>query len=384
MLKILDTYIIKKYLTTFFVSLFLFIPIGIMVDVAERIDKFKENEIPFSEIISYYFDFMWYFGNLLFPILLFLSVIWFTSKLANNTEIISILSSGVSFSRFLRPYFFSSLFIASITFFLGMFVVPKASRGFNEFNYKYLNKKTEIRNTSRVFKQISKNEFVYVSSYNPTRERAMNFTLERFDKEKLQFKIMAQSIRWIKSDSVFRLLNYRKRVIYEDEEILIKKKSIDTIFNFNIQDLSPLNYEAETLTLFDLNKFIDSETRSGSKLINKHLLVRHKRYSLPFSVFVLTLISVSVSSVRRRGGMGINLALGILMGFSFIFIDKVLVVLVNKSNFSAALAAWSPIIFFGGMGLYLMRYAKKYFQEFNSFTFFDFFMGFHFNFWSFN
>ena len=113
------------------------------------------------------------------------------------------------------------------------------------------------------------------------------------------------------------------------------------------------------LTLFDLNKFIDSETKSGSKLINKHLLVRHKRYSLPISVFVLTLISVSVSSVRRRGGMGINLALGILMGFSFIFIDKVLVVLVNKSNFSAAVAAWSPIIFFGGMGLYLMRYAKK-------------------------
>ena len=301
---------------------------------------------------------MWYFGNLLFPILLFLSVIWFTSKLANNTEIISILSSGVSFSRFLRPYFFSSLFIASITFFLGMFVVPKASRGFNEFNYKYLNKKAEIRNTSRVFKQIS-NEFVYVSSYNPTRERAMDFTLEYFDNEKLKFKIMAQSIRWIKSDSVFRLLNYRKRIINEDEEILIKKKSIDTIFNFNIQDLSPLNYEAETLTLFDLNKFIDSETKSGSKLINKHLLVRHKRYSLPFSVFVLTLISVSVSSVRRRGGMGINLALGILMGFSFIFIDKVLVVLVNKSNFSAAVAAWSPIIFFGGMGLYLMRYAKK-------------------------
>tara|TARA_B100000963_G_scaffold343417_1_gene345232 strand:- start:15365 stop:16444 length:1080 start_codon:yes stop_codon:yes gene_type:complete len=359
MLKILDTYIIKKYLTTFFVSLFLFIPIGIMVDVAERIDKFKENEIPFSEIISYYLDFMWYFGNLLFPILLFLSVIWFTSKLANNTEIISILSSGVSFSRFLRPYFFSALLIASISFYLGMFVVPKASRGFNEFNYKYLNKKAEIRNTSRVFKQISKNEFVYVSSYNPTRERAMNFTLEHFDNEKLKFKIMAQSIRWIKSDSVFRLLNYKKRIIYEDEEILIKKKSIDTIFNFNIQDLSPLNYEAETLTLFDLNKFIDSETKSGSKLINKHLLVRHKRYSLPFSVFVLTLISVSVSSVRRRGGMGINLALGILMGFSFIFIDKVLVVLVNKSNFSAAVAAWSPIIFFGSMGLYLMRYAKK-------------------------
>ena len=359
MIKILDTYIIKKYLITFLVALFLFIPIGIMVDVAERIDKFKENEIPFNEIIDYYFDFMWYFGNLLFPILLFLSIIWFTSKLANNTEIISVLSSGVSFSRFLRPYFISASSIAVISFFIGMFVVPKASKGFNEFNYKYLNKKLEIRNTSRVFKQISKNEFVYVSSYNPTRERAMDFSLEYFDNEKLKFKIMAQSIRWIKSDSVFRLINFRKRIIYDDREFLIKKKSIDTIFNFQIQDLSPLNYKAETLTLFDLNKFIDSEIKSGSKLINQHLLIRHKRYSLPISVFVLTLISVSVSSIRRRGGMGMNLAMGILMGFSFIFIDKILVVLVNKSNFSAAVAAWSPIIFFGGLGYLLMRYAKK-------------------------
>ena len=240
-----------------------------------------------------------------------------------------------------------------------MIIIPNAIRVFNEFNYKYLNKKSEIRNTSRVFKQISKNEFVYVSSYNPTRERAIDFTLEYFDNEKLKFKIMAQSIRWIKSDSVFRLLNFRKRVIYEDEEILIKKKSVDTIFNFNIQDLSPLKYEAETLTLFELNKFIKSEIKSGSKLINQHLLVRHKRYSLPMSVFVLTLISVSVSSVRRRGGMGINLAMGILMGFSFIFIDKILVVLVNKSNFSAAVAAWSPIVFFGGLGYFLIKYAKR-------------------------
>jgi len=359
MIKILDTYIIKKYLITFLVALFLFIPIGIMVDVAERIDKFKENEIPFNEIIDYYFDFMWYFGNLLFPILLFLSIIWFTSKLANNTEIISVLSSGVSFSRFLRPYFISASLIAIISFFIGMFVVPEASKGFNEFNYKYLNKKLEIRNTSRVFKQISKNEFVYVSSYNPTRERAMDFSLEYFDNEKLKFKIMAQSIRWVKSDSVFRLINFRKRIINEDEEILIKKKSVDTIFNFQIQDLSPLNYKAETLTLFNLNKFIDSEIKSGSKLINQHLLVRHKRYSLPISVFVLTLISVSVSSIRRRGGMGMNLAMGILMGFSFIFIDKILVVLVNKSNFSASIAAWSPIVFFGGLGFLLMKYAKK-------------------------
>ena len=132
---------------------------------------------------------------------------------------------------------------------------------------------------------------------------------------------------------------------------------MDTIFNFNIQDLSPLNYKAETLTLFDLNKFINSEIKSGSKLINQHLLVRHKRYSLPLSVFVLTLISVSVSSVKRWYGN--EPAMGILMGFLFIFIDKVLVVLVNKSNLSASVAAWSPILFFAGAGFLLMRYAKR-------------------------
>ena len=142
-MKIIDWYIIKKYLSTFVVMILLFIPIGIMVDMAEKIDKFKENEVPALAILNYYIDFTWYFGNLLFPIFLFLAVIWFTSKLANNTEIIALLSSGISFSRFLRPYLISAGVIALFAFFSGMFIVPKSNSSFNEFHYKYINKKSE-------------------------------------------------------------------------------------------------------------------------------------------------------------------------------------------------------------------------------------------------
>ena len=162
-MKLIDWYIIKRYLGTFFVMILLFIPIGIMVDIAEKIDKFKENEVPTNALLDYYIDFTWYFSNLLFPIFLFLSVIWFTSKLANNSEIIAILSSGISFTRFIRPFIISASFIAIMAFLMGMFIVPNSNKGYNEFVFKYIKKKNE-RNTSYLFKQINTEEFIYVSS----------------------------------------------------------------------------------------------------------------------------------------------------------------------------------------------------------------------------
>lgn len=359
MLKKIDFYIIQRYLTTFFVMLLLFIPIGIMVDVAEKIDKFKENEVPLAEIFTYYIDFMWYFGNLLFPIFLFLAVIWFTSKLANNTEIIAILSSGISFNRFLRPYIISASLIAGFAFLAGMFIVPDASKGFNEFSYKYLKRKKEDRKTSNLFKQINENEYIYVSSYSPSRMRGMDFTLEHFQRDSLQFKIMSKTIRWIPKDSIFRLINFKKRILEGDRERFITTNVKDTLFDFSIQDLAPLNYKAETLAMLPLNRFIEQERQSGSVLINQHLLVRHKRYSLPISAFILTIIAVAVSSFKRRGGMGVNLAFGITLGFIFIFFDKIFGVLVAKSNFSPALAAWLPLIVFGLLAYGLLSYAKR-------------------------
>ena len=175
----------------------------------------------------------------------------------------------------------------------------------------------------------------------------------------MKFKIFAQTIRWIESDTTFRLINYRKRTFTENDDIYVQENRKDTLFGFKIQDLAPLNYLAETLSLGDLNEFIAEEERSGSPLIDVHLLVRHKRYSIPLSVFVLTIIGVAVSSFKRRGGIGVNLAFGIITGFTFIFFDKIFGVLVDKTDMSPAVGAWLPLGVFGLLGIVLLANAKR-------------------------
>ena len=355
-MKIIDKYIIKKYLTTFCVLFGLFIPIGIMVDFAEKIDKFRENEVPADLILSYYIDFVWYFGSQLYPVFLFLAVIFFTSRLANNTEITAILSSGLSFQRFTKPYFISASLIFLFALFAGMFVVPKSNQNFNEFVSEYV-KSEEKRKTSRLFKQINDKEYIYVSAYDPSRKRGLNFTLENFDGNELKHKITATTIRW--DDSIFRLTNFVKRSIIGDQEIIKKITRKDTILDFDIDDLAPLNYVAETLNFFELNELIRYERRAGSPLINSHLLVRHKRYTIPLSCFILTLIAISVSSFKKRGGTGSNLAIGVSLGFLFIFLDKIFSVLVIKSNFSPAIASWGILFVFFTIALFLLKKAIR-------------------------
>ena len=334
----------------------LFITIGIMVDFAEKIDKFRENEVPGDLIISYYIDFVWYFGSQLYPVFLFLAVIFFTSRLANNTEITAILSSGLSFQRFTKPFFISASIIVSFALFAGMFIVPKSNLNFNEFVSEYV-KSEEKRNTSRLFKQINDNEYIYVSAYDPSRKRGLNFTLENFDGNELKHKITATTIRW--DDSIFRLTNYVKRTINGDQEILKKITRKDTLLDFDVDDLAPLNYVAETLNFFELNELIRYERRAGSPLINSHLLVRHKRYTIPLSCFILTLIAISVSSFKKRGGTGSNLAIGVSLGFLFIFLDKIFSVLVIKSNFSPSLASWGILLVFLTIAVFLLKKAIR-------------------------
>jgi lipopolysaccharide export system permease protein len=334
----------------------LFIPIGIMVDFAEKVDKFREKEIPVDLIFNYYVDFIWYFGNQLYPVFLFLAVIFFTSRLAENSEITAILSSGLSFQRLARPYFVSALIIVFFALIAGMFIVPNSNQNFNDFNSTYI-KSENTRNTSRLFKQINDSEYIYVSSYDPSRKRGLNFTLEKFDENKLKYKISATTIRW--DDSIFRLTNYVKRSINEGVELIDKQTRKDTVLDFNINDLAPLNYVAETLNFFELNNLIRYEKRAGSPLINSHLLVRHKRYTNPLSCFILTLIAISVSSFKKRGGTGTNLAIGVSLGFLLIFLDKILSVLVIKSNFSPAIASWGILLFFFIIAMFLLNKATR-------------------------
>ena len=358
-MRILDVYIIKKFLLTFLMMFLLFIPIGILVDISEKIDKFKEHELSFTQILDYYSDFVWYYGYFLFPIFVFLSVIWFTSKLSSNSEITAILSSGISFNRFLRPYVISALIIFLFSAFSGMFIVPEKNKSFNEFQFKYLSKNKKDRDLSNLYKQISENEYIYVSSYNPTRSQAYNFSYELFNENKLLEKINARNIRWIEDDSIFRLTDFFKRKFNEELEIIESRRIYDTIFNFNIDDLSSLKYQAKALNFFELNDFIDEERASGSPLLNDHLLEKNRRFSIPFSVIILTLLAVSVSSFKRRGGIGINLAFGISLAFIFIFFDKFFSVLVVKTDLNSILGAWAPNFVFLLITMQIMKIAKK-------------------------
>lgn len=362
MLTIIDKYILKKYLSTFAVMLALFAPIGIIIDVSEKVNKMIEYKIPLAEILIYYLNFTIYFTNLLFPIFLFLSVIWFTSKLANNTEIIAILSSGISFTRFLRPYLIGASIISIFVLLMGFFIVPKASEGFNNFRYTYLRgdgKQAMRGDNTDVYRQISDNEFIYVNSFNTDTKTAYSFSYEMFKKDKLEYKISASRIQWNPKTKNYTMYDYVKRTVGELGDKIEKADKKDAKFSFDLEDLTPVVYIAETLTLGELNRFIEKEKKRGSSNVNVYLVVLYKKYSIPVSAFILTIIAVAVSAMKRRGGMGLSLAIGIGLAFAFVFFDKIFGTLAEKSTFPPFLAVWFPNIVFGILAIFLLRNAKR-------------------------
>ena len=354
-MKIIDKYILKRYLVTFSVMLIMFIPIGITIDVSEKVNKMIEKKIPFKDILIYYGDFTIYFANLLFPIFLFLSIIWFTSKLANNTEIIAILSSGISFSRFIRPFIYGAIIVSIL--------VPRASKGFNDFRYQNLKGNTQTRETSDIFRQIKKEgdleENIYVSNYNYLSQTGFNFTYELIKDNKLIEKVNANRIRYDEINKNYTLYNYNKRIVGIDNDQIIKNDKITVNYNFEPDDLTPVVYVAETMTIGQLNAFINKERSRGNANINTYLVVFYKKFSLPISAFILTIIAVAVSSMKRRGGMGVNLAIGIVIAFIFIFFDKVFGTLAEKSSIPPFIAVWLPNFVFGILAYYLLRNAKR-------------------------
>jgi len=358
-MKLIDKYILKRYLATFFVMLLMFIPIGIIIDVSEKINRILENKVPFLQVAKYYGDFTIYFANMLFPIFLFLSIIWFTSKLANNTEIIAILGSGISYMRFLRPYIMGATIVSLFALLMGIFFVPKASKGFNDFRYTYLKKGAQVRESTDVYRQISDNEYIYVSNFNYITTTGSNFNLEKFEGNKLIYKINANTIQFNPADSTYTLFGYQKRTVGEMEDTLERESQKKMKLAFNPDDLTPAVYVAETMTLRELDKFIETEKKRGSGNINAYLVVKYKKYSIPVSAFILTIIAVAVSSMKRRGGMGVNLAMGIGLAFTFIFFDKVFGTMAEKSSIPPLVAVWFPNFTFGILAIYLLRNARR-------------------------
>jgi lipopolysaccharide export system permease protein len=261
----------------------------------------------------------------------------------------------------MRPYLIGATIVSVLAFLIGIFLLPKASEGFNNFRYTYLNPGgiDKMRENSDVFRQVSKDEYIYVGSFNQASKMAFNFSMEKFDKDQLKYKINASRIMWNEKQKNYTLYDYTKRTVGELSDKIEMAEKKDTVFSFDLEDLTPMVYVAETLSILELNHFIDKEIKKGNANISVYLVVLYKKYSLPVSAFILTIIALAVSSMKRRGGMGINLAIGIAIAFAFVFFDKIFGALAEKSTINPFIAVWLPNVLFGILAIYLLKNAKR-------------------------
>ncbi len=363
-MRILDKYILKKYFTTLFFTLLILIPIAIAIDISEKVGKFiKHTDLSKSEIINdYYLNFVIGYGNNFLPLALFISVIMFTSKLAANTEIIAIQSSGISFSRFLRPYFIGATIIALFSLYANHFIVPDSNKVFEKFYEDYLRsagKKRTKNSVKKVSLQLTDNEYVYFGNYSFTSNSGYNFSYEKFEGNELKYKLIGQNIKWKPKDSTYRLSNYRKRYIGKINDSIASGTYLDTVFNFQPKDLLYVDYLAKEMSSVALSKHIEKSEERGVKNLNNYKVELYKRTSLPVSAFILTIIAVTLASKKRRGGIGVNLAIGITLMFIYIFFLKVSEVLGSTAEANPLFMVWIPNVIFGILALVLYVKAKR-------------------------
>jgi lipopolysaccharide export system permease protein len=361
-IKIIDVYIIKKFLGTFFFSLVLILTIAVVFDFAEKVDDFMENHTPVRAIIfDYYFNFIPYFATLFSPLFVFISVIFFTSKMAVNTEIIAILNSGMSFRRMMWPYFLSSLVIAIFTFMLTNFVIPHANLERMSFEDKYYrNASYRTGVVSDFHRQVYKNVYAYMENYFPESQSGRNFSLERFnDSGHLESKLMAPTVRWDTTIHKWSAWTYYIRDINGKEETITKGLRIDTALTFKPDDFARDPGFVGTMTYNELNNYINLLRLQGSDELKLYLIEKHRRFSIPFAIFILTLIGVSLSSQKVRGGIGMQIGIGLALSFSYILFMQFASQFSLKGNLDPMLALWIPNILYSFIALFLYRIAPK-------------------------
>jgi lipopolysaccharide export system permease protein len=358
-LKTIDFYIIRKFLGTFFYAISLLIIIVIIFDISENIDEFIEKGAPLYAIIfEYYLNFIPYFVNLFSYLFTFISVIYFTSKMASNSEIIAILSSGVSYYRMLRPYFISAIILAGLSFYLTNFLIPQTNQKRRVFKNLYIENIIKEKDQN-IHYQISPGTFVYVESFNMKNMSGFRFTMERFKGNKLEYKLLADRISWDSTLNKWTIQNYVIREIDGMDEVISKGENLDTTINLKPSDLYVQKEVFEEMNFKRLREHIEAEKLKGSEEIIIYEIEKHTRISSPFATLVLTLIGVTLSSRKIRGGIGMHLGLGILITFSFILFMRISTVFALYGNLSPALAAWIPNIIFGLIGLGLLKAIPK-------------------------
>ena len=356
----IDLYIIRKFISTFFIALILIIGIVIIFDISERIDDFVAKEAPLKAIIfDYYVNFVPYFMNMFSPLFVFITVIFFTSKMAADSEIIAILSCGISFHRMMLPYMFSAALIAAFSLCLNLFVIPDANKTRVEFETQYFKDKTKSVGRN-VHYQIAPGEFVYAESFSAWNNTAYRFTLEKIEDNKLVSKISAETAVYDTTKQSWRLKKYFIREYNSDLTDRIRSgRQMDTTIALSVKDFYFNEKTVQTMDYYELNEMIRVQKMRGDANVKMALIEKNTRFAIPFSAFILTIMGVALASKKRRGGIGWNIGIGIALAFTYILFLKFSEMFVHTDTLSPAVALWLPNIVFAIIAGFLYRIAPK-------------------------
>ena len=359
-LKRLDYYIISKFLGTYVFAIALIISIAVVFDFNEKMDRFMSHEAPWRAIfLDYYLNFVPYFANLFSPLFVFIAVIFFTAKLAENSEIIAMFSTGMSFKRMLRPYMVSAAIIAVVTFFLGGYVIPKGSVTRIDFEDKYYKprKKSTARNIQL---EVDSGVIAYIDRYENVSKTGYRFSLDKFKGKQLVSHLTARAItydttqvhRWKVKDYMIREMDGMKESISRGTEI-------DTTLFMEPADFLIAKNQQEMLTNPALSEYIDRQKQRGFANIKEFEIEYHKRIAMSFASFILTLIGVSLSSRKMKGGMGLNLGIGLGLSFSYILFQTIASTFAVNGNVPPFIAVWIPNLLYAGIAFFLYKRAPK-------------------------
>ena len=360
--KRMDWYIIKKFIGTYVYSIVLIISVSIVFDVNENLAKFTTNNAPLRAIVfDYYANFVPYFANLFSPLFVFIAVIFFTSKLASNSEIIAMLASGMSFKRLMRPYLISAALIAVLNFYLGSFVIPKGTVVRHDFESLYKNNKKNT-SASNIQLMVDKGVVAYISQYDDTRKTGYGFSLYKFENKKLVSQMNANIIQYDTiSDSRYhwKANNWKIRTLKGMREQITSGFELDTVIQMEPTDLVFSKGQQETFTSPELKRYISKQQQRGSSNVVQYEVEYHKRIASSFASFILTIIGVSLSSRKRKGGMGMYLGIGLALSFTYILLQTVSATFAINADTPPVLAAWIPNILYAFIAYYCYRQAPN-------------------------
>jgi lipopolysaccharide export system permease protein len=356
-MKKIDWYILKKFLGTFVFIMMLLILITVVVDISEKIDNFLDGTAPLKEIVfSYYLSFIPYISSMLAPF--FVLVIFFTSQLADRSEIIAILNSGTSYFRFLRGYMVGAVILGSALWLGNNYLVPMANHNRIEFESKYINKYTRSLSYN-YHRQISPGTFMYVENYRPADAIGSKFSIDKFEKGKLVLKMRSESIMWDTIKKTWKVHNYYIREMHPDGDVIKTGMDMDSLFSFRPENFAISNDRKDEMTTPMLKDFILHMQKAGSNDIEFYQVELYRRTSGAFSVLIMTLIGVSLASRKIRGGLGWHLVLGIALCASFEIIMKFSITFSTNSSLPPFIGVWIPNVIFGFIAVYLTKTAPK-------------------------